>query len=185
MKALAAPGEALTPGLLYVGVAALSGSILARSRGRFLRFSLPPTLFVLSFNHFLPKTAHNVREYGAELEERYFPTLAEKHAIGQAHASMAWERIKESWHGGVESTGAGVSRVVQAIEETTGLKLSEVLGTGRTMIQRAETEVSDTIHDISHKAQERVEDVKSDVQTEVPVPATESKTDIEGSKRLV
>ena len=84
---LIAPDEPLTPGILYVGVATLTGSDLARDR-IFWRLTLPPALLILSLTHFLPKTSHNVSSYLVSLENAHVPTLAEKHEIAKAHSAM-------------------------------------------------------------------------------------------------
>ncbi|KAI0628586.1 apolipo protein O-domain-containing protein [Trametes polyzona] len=127
VKSLVAPDEPLTPGILYVGVATLTGSVLARNR-LFWRLTLPPTLLVLSLNHFLPKTTHNVSTYLSELEEKHFPTFAEKHEIAKAHSAMTWERVKDATKSGRDSFSNGVAELVGRVEETTGLKLRETLG---------------------------------------------------------
>jgi MICOS complex subunit MIC26 len=94
VKALIAPDEPLTPVLLYVGVALLSGSILARNRSVLTHGLLPPTSFFLSFHHLLPKTSQNVSVYAGALEEAHLPTLAQKHAVAIVHAHMTWERYR-------------------------------------------------------------------------------------------
>jgi len=185
VRALASPDESFTPALLYVGVATLSGSVLARGRGLFCRTTVPPVLLVLSLNHFLPKTTHNLRTYGGELEERYFPTFSEKHAIGQAHALMAWEQTKESWHNGVEKVEAGAGRIFKMIEETTGLKVAEALGAGRTLVKKTEVEVASAVHDIAHKAQEKADDVIIEAHAAAPEAVKASKAGDEKAKRLV
>ncbi|KAG9099941.1 hypothetical protein FS749_016705 [Ceratobasidium sp. UAMH 11750] len=45
IKSLISPEEPVTPGVLYVGVAALSGSVYARGRSLPTRLLLPPALF--------------------------------------------------------------------------------------------------------------------------------------------
>ena len=113
IKSLIAPDEPLTPGILYVGVATLTGSVLARNHSLALRLALPPTLLLLSLNHFLPKTSANVAAYAGALEDAYLPTLAEKHDIARAHSAMAWDRAKDAAAAGRERVGEGVD-VVQA-----------------------------------------------------------------------
>ena len=127
MKSLIAPDEPLTPGILYVGVATLTGSVLARNR-IFWRLTLPPALFILSLNHFLPKTSHNVSSYLGSLEDAHFPTLAEKHEIAKAHSAMTWQRIKDATQNGRETFSEGVASLVGKVEAATGLKLRETLG---------------------------------------------------------
>jgi organizing structure protein 2 len=154
--------------MLYVGVAALTGSVLAR--GRFMRTVLPPTFFLIAFDHFLPKTSHNLREYLGEVETHYFPSVAEKHATARAHTAMTFERIRFAWHDGLESAEVGVGKVVKAIEETTGLKVAEALGTGRSVAKRAEVEVQHLVRDLAHKPEEvghKAEEVKDTVVEEI------------------
>lgn len=94
VKALIAPDEPLTPALLYVGVASLSGSILARNRSVLTRVILPPTFLFLSFKYFLPKTTQNISEYAGSLKEEHFPLSVQKHAaVTTAHSHMIWQRV--------------------------------------------------------------------------------------------
>ncbi|KAI0821869.1 apolipo protein O-domain-containing protein [Trametes gibbosa] len=127
VKSLIAPDEPLTPGVLYVGVATLTGSVLARNR-LLWRLALPPTLLILSLNHFLPKTTHNVSSYLTELEEKHFPVFAEKHEIAKQHSAMTWERVKDATQNGRETFSSSVASLVGSIEAATGLKLRETLG---------------------------------------------------------
>ncbi|KAF9007090.1 apolipo protein O-domain-containing protein [Cyathus striatus] len=151
VKSIISPQESLTPGLLYVGIAALSGSIIARNRFLVTRLILPPTLLVLSANHFLPKTTTNLREYFASLEDTYFPTFSEKHEIAKAHSSMTWERIKEATASGREHINHGAVVLVDKTQEVTGLKIRETLGWG------GEAKKRDTLDKGVEAAKEKVE----------------------------
>jgi organizing structure protein 2 len=128
VKSLIAPDEPLTPGVLYVGVASLTGSILARNRSIFSRVLLPPALFYLSFKYFLPKTTQNVSAYAGSLEEKHFPTLAQKHAVAIAHSRMTWYRLREAGIGGRDKFQDGIGSAVRKFQELTGLKVEEALG---------------------------------------------------------
>ncbi|KAH9965280.1 apolipo protein O-domain-containing protein [Russula dissimulans] len=132
VKALVAHDEPLTPGLLYVGVASLSGSILARNRSVLPRVLLPPTFFLLSFNYLLPKTAHNVSEYAGSLEEAHFPSLARTHAIAVSHSHMAWDRLREAGISGRDRVQDGLGGAARKLQELTGLKVQDALGSGAT-----------------------------------------------------
>jgi MICOS complex subunit MIC26 len=127
VKALHAPDEPLTPGVLYVAVATLAGSVIARSRGLPTRLFLPPTLFLASANHFLPKTSANVSAYAGSLEDAYFPAFAEKHDIAKAHTAMTIARAREALGGARKSVEDGAVRVIDAIEQATGVKVSQAL----------------------------------------------------------
>jgi MICOS complex subunit MIC26 len=130
IKSLASPSESLTPGILYVGVATLSGSIVARNRALATRLLLPSTLFIASMHHFLPKTTHNVSAYLNSLEAEYFPTLAEKHRIGREHTQMTLERIKDWTKNGRERFNQSVESFVNRVQDFTELKIREGLGWG-------------------------------------------------------
>ncbi|ORY45428.1 apolipo protein O-domain-containing protein [Leucosporidium creatinivorum] len=73
VKAMLPEDEDLTPGALYVGVATLAGSILARNRNILLRAGLPSAFFLASLSHFLPKTFDRVTLMAEALERRYVP----------------------------------------------------------------------------------------------------------------
>ncbi|OCH89366.1 hypothetical protein OBBRIDRAFT_835851 [Obba rivulosa] len=128
LKSLVAPDEPLTPGLLYAGVAGLTGSILARNRSIALRASLPPLLFTLAFARFLPHTASNVRAYLSALEDAYAPRLAEVHATANAHAAMTWARAREGLGDARAGLEGAVEKGLGRVEEATGLKLRAGLG---------------------------------------------------------
>ncbi|KAH9948329.1 apolipo protein O-domain-containing protein, partial [Amylocystis lapponica] len=130
LKSLVAPDEPLTPGILYVGVATLTGSVLARNRGLALRLLLPPALLALSLRQFLPKTAHNVAGYLGALEDHYAPGLAQKHEVAKAHSAMTVDRVKDATQSGREAVTAGVVGAVARLEQATGLKFREALGLG-------------------------------------------------------
>ncbi|KAG6884031.1 hypothetical protein C0993_001961 [Termitomyces sp. T159_Od127] len=142
VKSIISPNEPLTPGLLYVGVATLSGSILARNRMLATRLLLPPIFLFASAKHFLPQTTGNLT-YISSLEDTHFPTLAEKHAIANAHTQMAWERLKDASRNGRDWVNRGAVIAVDKIQESTGLKLTELLGWSHAGVKRGEAKVSD------------------------------------------
>lgn len=154
VKALVAPDEPLTPALLYVGVASLSGSILARNRSVFTRVFLPPTFFLLSLNYFVPKTSQNVSVYAGSLEEEYLPTLAQKHAIAIAHTHMTWERVRAASISGRDTVQGGLGGAVRKVQELTGLKVHEALGHGVTTASKAVEKAEEALKPIRDAAAE-------------------------------
>lgn len=116
--------EPLTPGLLYVGVATLAGSVFTRYRSFPIRILTPPLLFVGSLNYFLPKTTHNLADYYLEVEQRRLPP--------QVRDARVW--TNEKWHAlvgetrqGLESakrqTSSIVDQSLSRVEQNTGLKV--------------------------------------------------------------
>ncbi|KAI9441348.1 apolipo protein O-domain-containing protein [Lactarius indigo] len=149
VKSLIAPDEPLTPGLLYVGVASLTGSILARNRSIFSRVLLPPTFLYLSFKYFLPKTTQNVSAYAGSLEEKHFPVLAQKHAVAIAHSHMTWERLREAGVGGRDKLQDGLGGAVRKFQELTGLKVEEALGHRTGVVNKVVEKVEEALQSTS------------------------------------
>jgi organizing structure protein 2 len=167
VKSLAVPEEPLTPGILYVGVATLTGSIISRNRLLSTRLFLPPLFFLLTLNHFLPKTSHNLSLYASELEERYAPRVKEKHDIANAHTRMTWEMAKDATRDGRESVGRAMEGLVGRVQDATGLKLRETLGLGEKILEKAEgktVELKDTLDKkaglMTDAAERKVEETK-------------------------
>ena len=159
VKALIAPDETLTPALLYVGVASLSGSILARNRSVFTRVLLPPAFILLSFKYFLPKTTQNLSKYAGSLEEEHFPLLAQKHAVAIAHSHMTWERAREAGISGRDKVQDGLGSAARKVQELTGLKVHEALGRGTSIASEA-----------VEKAEEALQSVKDATAAEARQP---------------
>ncbi|KZW00506.1 hypothetical protein EXIGLDRAFT_830664 [Exidia glandulosa HHB12029] len=166
LKSLKARDESLTPGALYAGVAALTGSVLARNRALPIRVLLPPTLLLASLPYFLPRTSANVAAYARELERAHFPQLAEQHESLEKQTRGAWTSASASVHG----VGATVQdRVRWAVGETqraTGLRLREALGwaekEGPKAVEKAENEVKGVFESAKKEGKELVESAKKE-----------------------
>jgi organizing structure protein 2 len=131
VKSIVSSTEPLTPGILYVGVTTLSGSIFTRTRALPARILLPPTLLVLSLNHFLPQTTANLSAYLTGLEEHYLPGIAQKQAVAVAHTQMGWEMAKDKARDVRVRVERGALTVVEWSESVSGLRLGETFGLGR------------------------------------------------------
>ncbi|KAG5727773.1 putative global transcription activator SNF2L1 [Termitomyces sp. T112] len=181
VKSIISPNEPLTPGLLYVGVATLSGSILARNRTLATRLLLPPIFLFASAKHFFPQTTENFTSYLGSLEDTYFPTLAEKHVIANAHTQMAWERLKDASQNGREWVNRGAATAVDKIQEATGLKLNETLGWSQAGLKHFEAKASE----VAKAAEERIVEGKVTVEKTLDENKGEQAKKVEESKRLV
>ncbi|KAM4054825.1 apolipoprotein O domain-containing protein [Hirsutella rhossiliensis] len=71
-------GERLMPGAIYVLVAAMAGSIVARNRNIIVRASLPLALGFAAGWAVVPLTMRNVSDLAWKYEQR-FPTVADSH----------------------------------------------------------------------------------------------------------
>ncbi|KAG6915978.1 hypothetical protein DXG01_009030 [Tephrocybe rancida] len=181
VKSIISPNESLTPGLLYVGVATLSGSILARNRILATRLFLPPLFLFVSAKHLLPQTTANLTSYLSSLEQTYFPTLAQKHDIANAHTQMTLERIKDASQNSRTWVNQGAVAVVEKVQEATGLKLKETLGWSQAEIRHVEAKASEVTKVVEEKATE------AKITVEKVLDETKEKVEekVEEIKRLV
>jgi len=154
VKSIIPVDESLTPGALYVGVATLTGSVLARNRSFLLRFSLPPALFLLSMNHFLPKTSHNLSSYLSSLERAHAPLLADKHEQLNESITSASVAARQAWLNTRTKAVRGVEDTVSGLQDRTGLKLREALGWGREVVGKAEAEAKDVAKRVEHQVED-------------------------------
>ncbi|KAK0731497.1 apolipo protein O-domain-containing protein [Lasiosphaeris hirsuta] len=99
-------GERLLPGLIYVLVAGMAGSIVARNRGVLLRASAPLALGIGAAWVVLPVTMTNVSGLAWKYEQR-FPAVAEAHisaregvakgvSFAKVHGEVATRRVTEA-----------------------------------------------------------------------------------------
>lgn len=113
------------PGALWVGIATLSGSILAPRRSLIRRIVYPPAWGFLAAIYFLPLTTDNVGKYIVELEDRYIPSVAkqQKEVAAKLRAGLAEGREKTK--GLRENFSVQVDKLGTMIRERTGLKVDK------------------------------------------------------------
>ncbi|KZP20552.1 hypothetical protein FIBSPDRAFT_742075, partial [Athelia psychrophila] len=164
VKSLLVPEEPLTPGILYVAVAALTGSVLARSHALPIRVALPPLLLCAASAHFLPKTSHNIATYAGELEERYAPRVKQFQDTGVAHTAMTWAMLAVATKEGREQVGRGTESLVGRVQERTGLKLRETLGWSNGAVEKAKEEVGKAVQAVEATAGEAKKGIDAKIE---------------------
>ncbi|KAI8054975.1 apolipo protein O-domain-containing protein [Gilbertella persicaria] len=110
--------EEVFPNVLYVGVAALAGTIIARNRNIVLRFLTSSTLAIGASYYLLPKTTHNVALHLEKLEHRY-PQLQAAHqtvneTVGDARKQL--DVTLSQFRGAVDEN---VSKLQEQIQQNT------------------------------------------------------------------
>ncbi|CUA67120.1 hypothetical protein RSOLAG22IIIB_07198 [Rhizoctonia solani] len=189
IRSLISPEEPLTPGILYVGVAALSGSVFARGRSLPTRILLPPTLFFGALNYFLPKTTHNVNAYVYSLERAHAPALADTHDAADKALRDTVKQIRASYN----SMRGGVSHIVEdsvdGLESTTGLKLRDAtIGRAQHVSEVAQSKtnsISQNIHEKAAELQKRAVAIAEDVQSRISQPESQKPKEPEASLERV
>ncbi|KKK12344.1 hypothetical protein ARAM_005702 [Aspergillus rambellii] len=114
-------GEQLLPGGIYVVVAAMAGSIVARNRGRLLRSATPLAFGTVAAWSLLPVTMRNVSDLIWEYEKRV-PAVADQHLLLR-------EKAEYIWYTGVAHSGMARARMEEKIGEARK-KLEEVVSKG-------------------------------------------------------
>ncbi|KAJ5155156.1 hypothetical protein N7492_007959 [Penicillium capsulatum] len=114
-------GERLTPGGVYVVVAAMAGSIVSRNRGIFLRTLSPLAFGTVAAYALLPVTMRNVGDLTWEYEKR-FPAVADQHIALR-------ERAEHIWYTGIAHSGMARQMMEEKIGETRK-KLEELVSKG-------------------------------------------------------
>ncbi|KAJ6010719.1 Mitochondrial protein [Penicillium sp. IBT 35674x] len=114
-------GERLTPGGVYVVVAAMAGSIVSRNRGIFLRTLSPLAFGTVAAYTLLPVTMKNVGELAWQYEKR-FPAVADQHIALR-------ERAEHIWYTGIAHSAMGRQMMEDKIGETRK-KLEQLVSKG-------------------------------------------------------
>ncbi|ETI28610.1 hypothetical protein G647_01061 [Cladophialophora carrionii CBS 160.54] len=94
-------GEQLLPGAIYVLVATLTGSIISRNRGIFLRTTFPLAVGVAAGWYLIPVTMRNTSDLIWEYEKRV-PVVADTHSQISAFVQEAWKQTRGITQGAAE-----------------------------------------------------------------------------------
>ncbi|WWD17212.1 hypothetical protein CI109_101650 [Kwoniella shandongensis] len=179
VKSILPPDEALNPGLIYILISGLSGSVLTRTRSLPIRFLSPPLFTLLAFPYFLPKTSHNIRKYLSDVEDKHFPEFAARHdhfvGTGIAHFGMLRSRIEDA---GEDARQWG-HKAFEGVEQTTGLRVGEVVSRVEKEKERVQAQQATTVGQQEYKTVGYVVEQKPVAEVVVPVSPEE------GSKRMI
>lgn len=192
VKELIPEDEPMTPGLLYVGVATLTASVIGRRRSLPVRLVLPPVFFAASLAYFLPKTSHNVSSYLTSLEQTYFPGFAAQHAAVNKNVSESVSSTLKSYAKARHAASDGIRQARQQLEQHTGLKvagvedavdgkLKETEAKGASAIEELKTKAVDAFHRIEEETRKIGDQAKGEAER----AADGLKKEEEPPKRLV
>lgn len=108
-------GEKLMPGVVYVLVAAMAGSIASRNRNVVLRAAAPLALGLGAAWVVLPVTMGNVSELTWRYEQR-FPAVAKAHTDVRQGIEKGWSFAKVHSQVGVDYVDDKVTNAREAVE---------------------------------------------------------------------
>jgi organizing structure protein 2 len=133
LKSLAPPPETepIFPGLLFVGISTLFGSILARPRSVPVRILAPPTFAFTAMLYFLPNTSHNVGDYLWHVEKRYVPGVEKRQSALVGHMGGMWRDAIAGVNEAKGGVGRGVDNALGWVQDNTGLKVKDAVQEGK------------------------------------------------------
>lgn len=134
IKSVLPADESLTPGIIYVLIAGLSGSVLTRTRSLPIRWLTPPLFTLAALPYFLPKTSHNLRSYLSDVEDKNFPEFAQRHDQIVGTAANHWDLLKERVGSASDKAEGWGNQAVKGIENSTGLRVGDVIKKGQDKI---------------------------------------------------
>lgn len=107
--------EQVVPGVLYVAVASMGGSIVARNRLFPIRALTPVGVGVGAAWYFLPETSKNVADLLWEYELKV-PAVAEGHLAARKAVLDAWKLADENVKMGRKAVDEGVAKGREIVE---------------------------------------------------------------------
>ena len=149
IKNTIAKDEEVFPNALYVGVAALAGTIIARRRNVVLRFLTSSALAVGASHYLLPKTTHNIVLQLERLEKKY-PQLQSAHQSINASVDGVRQQIDNT-----------VSQLRGAVDENAN-KLKEQI---QQNTEKVKGQVNSAVGSTSHEAKDKFDEVKKNVES--------------------
>ncbi|KAI8638591.1 apolipo protein O-domain-containing protein [Parasitella parasitica] len=141
--------EEIFPNVVYVGVAALAGTIIARNRNIVLRFLTSTALAVGASYYLLPKTTHNVAVQLEKLEHRYPPLHAAHQSVNDAVGDVR-KQIDDTVSQLRGTVDENASKLRQQIEQNTKL---------------VKDQVTSAVDSTNSEAKEKYDQVKKNVES--------------------
>lgn len=111
--------EKVVPGLLYVAVTTMAGSIVARRRMLPVRVVVPVAVAVGAGWYFLPETSANVGALLWQWEKRV-PQVAETHLLVRGKAEEAWRVTEKTVREGRSEVDEAVKKGRRTVEGWVG-----------------------------------------------------------------
>ncbi|KAI8579177.1 hypothetical protein K450DRAFT_243128 [Umbelopsis ramanniana AG] len=146
-----APGEYVMPNALYVGVAALAGTIVSRNRNVVLRFATSTAFAVGTSYYLMPNTTRNIGQHLDRLE-RKFPPLYGAH-----------QQLNEAFGDARKQVDDTVAQLTGAASEATSQISSKAKQLESDISSKANTQTS-KLESTASEAREKFDEVKEKVE---------------------
>ncbi|EWC46701.1 hypothetical protein DRE_03946 [Drechslerella stenobrocha 248] len=108
-------GETIIPGVLFVAISAMAGSVLARRRLLPIRLLAPVITGVSASWYFLPETTRNVADLAWKWEQKV-PQVAETHLAVRRGVEDGWTTASGSYRQARETVEESTARARRTIE---------------------------------------------------------------------
>lgn len=167
VKQIVPKDESLNPGIIYVLVAGLTGSVLTRTRSFPVRFLAPPLFAAAALPYFLPKTAHNLRQYFSDLEDKHAPEFAARQDRFNHALEIHWHMTVDRLRGAGDEARQWSAKAAEGVESATGLKVSEAVRLGQERVEKAKESAEAKIERTKEQAQAKIESAKEKAQAKI------------------
>jgi len=107
-----------------------------------VRFLAPPLFSLAALPYFLPKTAHNLRKYVSDVEDKHMPEFAASHDRFNQALELHWHAALDKLRGASDEARVWSSQAVHSVEEATGLKVAEAVRLGQDRVHVAKAKVA-------------------------------------------
>ncbi|ORX62727.1 hypothetical protein DM01DRAFT_1330856 [Hesseltinella vesiculosa] len=128
INSIVAEDEDILPNAMYIGVAALAGTIIARKRNIVIRFLTSTALAAGTAHYLLPKTTHNLCVQLEKLERKY-PELAKAHSSVNDAVNDARKQIDDTLDSLTGQFGKQVKESTDAAFANTKQKVESMYST--------------------------------------------------------
>lgn len=117
--------EDLMPNAVYIFIAGLSGTIMARQRGLFAKATFPIILGIGSFKYFLPNTFASTFNFIWKLEQQKIPEIAKRQESLVTKSGELVTRLEQATESSQKSVDSSLESLKRSIKKYTGLNVDE------------------------------------------------------------
>lgn len=117
--------EDLFPNSIYVFIAAMSGTIMARQRSVLARMSFPVILGLGSFKYFLPNTFTSTANFVWGLEQQKLPEIAKHQQALVTKSGELVTKLENATESSQKSVDSSLLSLKKGIKKYTGLNLDD------------------------------------------------------------
>ena len=115
----------MSPSIFYIGVAALSGSIISKNRNFLVKLTLPPALATLASYQLLPSSTTNAFNKLSNVEKTYLPDVHKQRLEYNQSIRDSFKDLRNKFNNQTNSINDLVSEGTTSLQNATGFRLNK------------------------------------------------------------